>query len=80
MPAVATRHTMKVMSREGDTRIIWSVDNADEVANARRTFDELKAKGFMAYSVKEGGDKGEVIRSFDPDVEMMILTPPMVGG
>ena len=72
--------TMSVMSREGDTKIIWDPNNAAEVANAKRTFDELRGKGFTAYRVDDTGDRSAVIREFDPTAEKLILRPAMAGG
>lgn len=71
---------LSVLGRAGDTKVIWSRDNADEVANARRTFDDLRAKGFLAFRVKDDAGKGEQIHSFDPHAERLILAPPMRGG
>lgn len=68
------------MDDTGDTKIIWSRDNEDEVANARRTFDDLKTKGFTAYSVKKDGEKNEIIARFDPKAERIIMVPAMQGG
>jgi hypothetical protein len=32
-------------------------------------------------SVKDtDGSKGEIVRKFDPDIERLIMTPPMAGG
>ena len=70
---------LSVMGREGDTRVTWDVDNFEEVKNARRTFDDLRKKGYWAYEVEEGG-KGNLITKFDPGVEKMILAPQMAGG
>ena len=64
----------------GDTKIIWNSDNAEEVSNARRTFDDLKKKGFAAFAVKANGDKGERIFAFDEDAEKLIMVPPLQGG
>lgn len=64
----------------GDTKVIWSASNADEIETARRTFDDLKAKGFAAFSVKANGDKGEQITKFDPTAEKLIMVPQMRGG
>jgi hypothetical protein len=72
--------SLAVLDRTGDTKLIWDPDNDVEVASARRTFDDLRAKGFLAYSVDKGGKKGTVIREFDPDAEKIILAPPMAGG
>lgn len=72
--------TMHVMDAEGDTRIIWDSDNEAETANARRTFDELRGKGFTAYRVDDKGDRSAIIREFDPTAEKMIFRPAMAGG
>lgn len=68
------------MNATGDTKVVWSANNRDEVDNARRTFDDLRAKGFVGYSVKKNGDKNEVIHTFDAEAERIIMAPPMVGG
>lgn len=75
-----TVHELRVMDRTGDTKIIWDAGKPDEVAAARRTYDDLKKKGYMAYAVKKNGDKGELIHDFDVDAEKIILAPRMVGG
>lgn len=64
----------------GDTKIIWSSDNRDEVENARRTFNDLKAKGYAAFSVKKDGERGSQIREFDRDAEKLIMVPQLRGG
>ena len=57
----------------GDTKLIWDRNNRDEVDSARRTFDELKKKGFAAFAVRANGDKGEQIYIFDDHAEKMHL-------
>jgi hypothetical protein len=64
----------------GDTKLVWDAGNRDEVENARRTFDDLRAKGYLAFSVKKDGEKGEQIRKFDSDAQKLIMVPPMKGG
>lgn len=76
----APAHEMCVLDDTGDTKIIWDSDKPEEVAAARETFDKLKAKGYLAYSVDKKGEKGEVIRKFDPDAEKIILAPQTIGG
>lgn len=71
---------MRIISTEGDTKIIWDKNNAEEVAAAKKVFDDLKAKRFMSYKVDDKGDKSEVIREFDPNAEKLIMSPPLVGG
>ena len=73
--------TLRIMGKPGDTKQIWNRDNAVEVEAARRTFDDLVGKrGYFAYKVRPGGDKGEQIKTFDPSAEAVILVPPMKGG
>jgi hypothetical protein len=69
-----------IMGAKGDTRMIWSPDSPDEVENARTTFNNLRAKGYLAYRVDKSGDKGEVIREFDANAGKIILAPQMAGG
>lgn len=77
----AGKHALIVLDHTGDTRHMWDPDNADEVRAARSTFDMLKAKGHTAYTVNEDdGEKGRVIREFDPKAGKMIMVPKVVGG
>jgi hypothetical protein len=71
---------LSILDRTGDTKLIWDSNNPDEVANAQETFDKLKKKGFIAYSVEKGGGKGKVLAKFDPQAEKIIMTPAMAGG
>jgi hypothetical protein len=65
----------------GDTRIIWDSENEVEVANARRSFEELVGRqGYAAFAVKGDGEKGRQIRQFDPNTEKLILAPAIAGG
>jgi hypothetical protein len=71
---------MRVMGGRGDTKLMWDPNRPTEVENARKTFDEMKKKGYLAYSVKRKGEPGEVVRTFDPDAGKIILAPAMAGG
>lgn len=71
---------MAIMDHTGDTKLIWDSDNSDEVENAKRTFKDLKKKGYACFSVNKKGDKGEVINEFDPLAERLIMAPPLAGG
>lgn len=71
---------MAVLDREGDLKTVWDSDKPEEVEAAKKTFDGLKEKGYVAYKVKKDGTKGEVITKFDPDAEKVILAPMMAGG
>lgn len=71
---------LRVMDRRGDTRLMWDTQRPVEVDQARKTFDEMKTKGYLAYKVNKKGEPGEVIRKFDPEAGKIIMAPPMAGG
>lgn len=68
------------MDRTGDTKTMWDRRNANEVAAARKTFDELKQKGHVAYRVGDDGKATSVMTTFDPDAESVIIRPMAAGG
>ena len=73
--------SMHTLDASGDTKVIWDKDNADEVSSARRTFNELLGKGYLAYKAEgKKGEKGEQIREFDRTAERIILVKPSQGG
>lgn len=75
-----SQSVMAVMGTNGDTKTVWNKDNPDEVAAAKAQFDSLKAKGYLAFKVKDDGDKGEMISEFDPSAQKVILAPRVQGG
>lgn len=80
MQAAATGGEMCVLDETGDTKLIWNPGNEDEVDAAKTMFSKLTKKGYIAYKVTRGGDKGEVIKEFDATAEKIILAPPVIGG
>ena len=72
---------MAWLDETGESKIIWSADNEDEIEVAREMFEKLKKKGYVGYRVEgKKGEKGEVVREFDPAAERLIMAPPMKGG
>lgn len=69
-----------VMDHTGDTKTIWDPDNSDQVDVVRDAFNKLKSKGYLAYTVQEGGKRGTLLNSFDPRAGKIIMSPPMAGG
>lgn len=76
----AGRHYMAQMSKEGDIKTIWDPANPDEVIVARDQFKSWVEKGGAAFSVDDDGEKGEVMREFDPQARRVILVPAIAGG
>lgn len=72
---------MAVMDHTGDTKIMWSKDNEEEVEEAREQFNRMKKKGFAAFFVKgKDGAQGEQMHEFDPKAERIIFVKQMRGG
>lgn len=72
---------LSILDRTGDTKIMWDRNNPDDVATARRTFDEMvTGKRFRAFSVTASGGTGTMVSAFDPNAEKLILAAPLVGG
>lgn len=73
-------HVFYVPDQTGDTKIMWDSANDPEVANARRTFDELRSKGYLVYKTDKKGEKAERMTVFDPTAERLIASAPLAGG
>lgn len=78
--AEVPRNVMSILDMTGDTKVIWDPKNPDEVDAARQQFNTLKAKGFLAFSVKKDGEKGVRIKEFDPEAEKIIMSPQPIAG
>jgi hypothetical protein len=79
---------MGVMSyltpQDGDVQVSWDRDSPEDVRHARRTFEDLKTKGYLAYRVEPRGRGREPervqVRQFDPEDHQLVLVPPLRGG
>lgn len=72
--------TMAILGKEGDTKVIWSPEDEDEVDAAETQFDSLLEKGFKAFNVSKDGSKGKEIKKFNPKAGKIIMVPALVGG
>lgn len=66
---------LRIISENGDDRIVWSRRVAAEVREAYDKFKELIDKGYRAYAIGNDGRRGHEIYSFDPMVEECLLVP-----
>jgi len=70
-----------ILDESGDSRVQWDRNNPEQVAAAKKKFDELRAKGYLLYKVdSRGKQSGEVITQFDPTAERIIGHARMIGG
>jgi len=73
-------HQMSTLDPSGDTTMNWDASLPDEVEPARAHFTAMRKKGYLAYRLDRDGNRGEVIREFNPEHERIMLTPPLAGG
>jgi hypothetical protein len=66
---------MRIMSENGDDRVVWDRRVADQVREAYDKFKELIEKGYRAYAILANGDRGHELSDFDPMVEELLLVP-----
>lgn len=73
--------TLQYADGTGDTRLEWNKDVPAEVDAARETFARLHGENkYLAYKTRRDGSRGEVIRSFDPNAERIVMVPQTQGG
>ncbi|MHB0978422.1 MAG: hypothetical protein ACYC1K_03435 [Minisyncoccota bacterium] len=70
---------MRIQDKTGDTEMTWNPSDAASVAEVKNVFNKLLNKGHMGYKTDNSGG-GEVIRTFDPTAEEIVVTIPLVGG
>ena len=63
----------RVLSDNGDDRIIWDRRIKEQVKEAFQKFKELMKKGYTAYAATSSGERGHKITEFDPGLEEIIL-------
>lgn len=50
-----------------------------EILRAAEIFGELQKSGHMLVTMPDDGSDGEVVKTFDPDAEMLVVAP-LQGG
>ena len=79
MPDTKTVHTLII---PGKTEITWDTNDNESVIKAQQAFDQAKQDGLMSYAITPGsgsGSQGEVIRNFDPTVDIRMQTQTAGG-
>jgi hypothetical protein len=71
---------LAIMDRSGDSKHIWNPNDPEEVKTMRELFNSEKKKGRTAYTVNRQGEKGEIVKDFDPAIDKIIFAPALVGG
>ena len=71
---------LAIIDTTGDTKVLWDKTKQAEVDAAKKMFSRLKKQGYIAYTVKNNGERGEIINNFDVNLERIIMHSPVVGG
>jgi len=74
------KSVMKILSPEGDERLIWDKDNGREAMQAKKKFLQLIKEGYTAFSVDHKSEKNKKITEFDVDAEEIMMVPETVKG
>jgi hypothetical protein len=74
------KRVLKILNEKGDERLVWDKENGKQAKEAKAKFEELMAKGYMAFSVDSQGNKNRKIVEFDVDSEEILLIPPTSKG
>jgi hypothetical protein len=81
LPGVGKTGALIVPDATGHAKYEWDKEDPADVEEMRKIFNQKKALGFSAYRIDpKTGDKGSIIKEFDPTAERVILVPPMAGG
>jgi hypothetical protein len=71
---------LSILGTEGDTTLTWNRENPVEIKTAEDKFLALQKEGYLAFRLEENGEKGELIREFNPNIEKIFMAPQMAGG
>jgi hypothetical protein len=63
----------RVLSANGDDRLVWDRKDPDQVVEARTKFEEYIEKGYRAYVCRRDGSKGSQLNSFDALLQEVIM-------
>lgn len=66
-------NVFRVLSQNGDDRIVWDRTDPLQVKEAFRKFKELLKKGYTAFTVLANGKRGHKITEFDPGLMEILM-------
>ena len=68
------------MDKSGDIKIKWNPFDGEEVAVARRRFEEARREGFVGYAMNPDGSGDRILHSFDPAAGKIVMRTAFTGG
>lgn len=77
---VAVKSIMNILDHSGHSNLEWDANNEIEVANMKKKFKEMLAKGYNAFKIDPKTKKSEKITEFNPIYEEILMTGPARKG
>lgn len=80
-PELEAHHLVfRVLSQNGDDRIVWDRRSGAQVREAATKFKSLADAGYTMYAAGRGGKRSHKMDIFDPTVEEVIAVPGTIPG
>jgi hypothetical protein len=71
----ASEGLLRVLTDNGDDRIVWDRNDAAQVREAHEDFAKYVGQNYRAYTVLDDGSRGHEIDTFDPSASEILLVP-----
>jgi len=78
--SLATGKRMHILSSRGDDTVTWDTKDPIAMRRAQALFEEFRKQGHLAFRTRADGSNPEPIHKFDPDAEVITMSPALVGG
>ncbi len=69
----------RILSQNGDDRVVWDRRDPGQVREAHAKFTELMQRGYTAYAVVRG-KRSHKLDHFNPSLEEVLFVPKSVPG
>jgi len=69
---------LRILNEAGDREVPWTADDVESLRIAEESFFEHQRQGSAAFA--KTGSGHELIKSFVPDAEEILIVKPLVGG
>ncbi len=79
-PRASHLGVFRVLSQNGDDRIVWDRRDPGQVREAFQKFRDFVARGYTAFATLVGGKRGHRIDDFDPGLEEVLFVGQTVPG
>lgn len=69
---------LRILNESGDREVPWTAEDTESIRTAEASFFEHQRQGSAAFA--KTGNGHELIKSFDPDAEEILIVRPLIGG